>query len=172
MLCKKKIIIIMCLNYTSIPLSRARECWWGLKWAVQKKKICLQRGSGEKILGGVGGGGKVAKKLPSSFYSDGIYNNAKNLPECRKRAFLMSRKCRFPAEACPRTPFFYYVTNSNSTPQKWRNFSYHHNYFNDCSSFICTAPEMIPNPELGIIWGAVQNAYCLLFPIVYSMMFV
>ena len=30
---------------------------------------------------------------------------------------------------------------------------------------------MIPNPELGIIWGAVQNAYCLLFPIVYSMMF-
>ena len=94
----------MCLNYTSIPLSRARKCWWGLKWAVQKKKM-PSKGVRRKNIGR-GGWRKVAKKLPSSFYSDGIYNNAKNLPECRKRAFLMSRKCRFPAEACPRTPFF------------------------------------------------------------------
>ena len=82
-----------------------KEVLVGFEVGSAKKKKCLQRGSGEKILGG-GGGMKVAKKLPSSFYSDGIYNNAKNLPECRKRAFLMSRKCRFPAEACPRTPFF------------------------------------------------------------------
>ena len=93
----------MCLNYTSIPLSRARECWWGLKWAVQKKKM-PSKWVRRKNIGG--GGGKVAKKLPSSFYSDGIYNNAKNLPECRKRAFLMSRKCRFPAEAFPPDPLF------------------------------------------------------------------
>ena len=74
----------------------------------RRKNIGRGGGGGRKRGGGGGGGGgrKVAKKLPSSFYSDGIYNNAKNLPECRKRAFLMSRKCRFPAEACPRTPFF------------------------------------------------------------------
>ena len=75
--------------------------------SAKKKKNAFKGGQAKKYwAGGRGGWRKVAKKLPSSFYSDGIYNNAKNLPECRKRAFLMSRKCRFPAEACPRTPFF------------------------------------------------------------------
>lgn len=82
-----------------------KEVLVGFEVGSAKKKKMPSKGVRRKNIGR-GGGRKVAKKLPSSFYSDGIYNNAKNLPECRKRAFLMSRKCRFPAEACPRTPFF------------------------------------------------------------------
>ena len=42
----------MCLNYTSIPLSRARKCWWGLKWAVQKKKNAFKGGQAKKYWAG------------------------------------------------------------------------------------------------------------------------
>ena len=140
----------------------------GFEVGSAKKKNAFKVGQAKKYWGG---GGRSPKSCLQVFTVTASIIMQRTYQNAEKEHFWCPESVDFPRKRSRRTPFFYYVTNSNSTPQKWRNFSYHHNYFNDCSSFICTAPAMIPNPELGIIWGAVQNAYCLLFPIVYSMMF-
>ena len=72
------------------------------KGEIKRKNGGLKRGSPQKNL--------------FKFCSAGICNNANNLPECQKAAFLTFRKFIFSGESMPLDPPLYYATRRQFYP--------------------------------------------------------